>query len=49
VIVDIVAADAEPSSLLVATSDRELVDRVRALGADTIGASALRRTLDRGR
>jgi predicted RNA-binding protein with PIN domain len=49
VIVDIVAADTEPSSLLVATSDRELVERVRTLGAGTIGAGALRRTLDRGR
>ena len=47
VIVDIVAADAEPSSLLVATSDRKLADRVRTLGADTIGASALRRELER--
>ncbi len=49
VIVDIVAADAEPSSLLVAPSERELVDRVRTLGASTIGAGAVRRTLDGGR
>ena len=46
VIVDIVAADAEPSTLLVATSDRRLADRVRMLGADTIGASVLRRELE---
>jgi predicted RNA-binding protein with PIN domain len=47
VIVDMVASDAEPSTLEVATSDRRLAARVRMLGAATIGAGALRRTLDR--
>jgi predicted RNA-binding protein with PIN domain len=46
VIVEIVGADADPSSLLVATSDRRLAERVRALGAETLGAGALRRMLD---
>ena len=46
VIVDIVGADAEPSSLVVATSDRRLADRVRALGGETVTAGALRRQLD---
>jgi predicted RNA-binding protein with PIN domain len=45
-IVDIVANDPEPSSLVVATSDRGLVARVRELGADTMSAGALRRRLD---
>ena len=45
-IVKIVEADADPSSLVVATSDRRLAERVRALGADVIGAGALRRMLD---
>jgi len=46
VIVEIVGADADPSSVVVATSDRRLADRVRALGAETISAGALRRLLD---
>ena len=46
VIVEIVGADADPSSVVVATSDRRLADRVRALGAETITAGALRRMLD---
>jgi predicted RNA-binding protein with PIN domain len=46
VIVAIVAADAEPASLVVATSDRRLAERVRALGGETISAGALRRRLD---
>ena len=45
-IVDVVAHAPRPESLVVATSDRGLVDRVRALGAHTIGAGALRRRLD---
>lgn len=45
-IVDLVAHATRPESLVVATSDRRLVDRVRALGAQTIGAGALRRRLD---
>lgn len=46
VIVELVGADHEPSSLVVATSDRRLAERVCALGADTISAGALRRRLD---
>jgi predicted RNA-binding protein with PIN domain len=46
VIVDMVAADPEPSTLEVATSDRRLADRVRTLGAETISAGTLRRALD---
>jgi predicted RNA-binding protein with PIN domain len=45
-IVDLVGHAPRPESLVVATSDRRLVDRVRALGAQTIGAGALRRRLD---
>jgi predicted RNA-binding protein with PIN domain len=45
-IVKLVGADADPSSLVVATSDKRLADRVRAFGADVIGAGALRRMLD---
>lgn len=45
-IVDLVAHAPRPESLVVATSDRRLVGRVRALGAHTIGAGALRRRLD---
>ena len=45
-IVDLVTNASRPESLVVATSDRRLVDRVRALGAHTIGAGALRRRLD---
>jgi predicted RNA-binding protein with PIN domain len=48
VIVDMVAADPEPSTLEIATSDRRLADRVRMLGAATISAGALRRALERG-
>jgi predicted RNA-binding protein with PIN domain len=46
VIVDMVAADPDPSSLEVATSDKRLASRVRMLGAETISAGALRRALD---
>ena len=46
VIVDMVAADPEPATLEVATSDRRLAARVRMLGADTLSAGALRRALD---
>jgi predicted RNA-binding protein with PIN domain len=46
VIVDIVGAEADPATLVVATSDRRLADRVRALGGETITAGALRRLLD---
>jgi predicted RNA-binding protein with PIN domain len=46
VIVDMVAADQEPATLEVATSDKRLAARVRMLGAETISAGALRRTLE---
>ena len=46
VIVEIVGADAEPSSVVVATSDRRLADRVRALAAEPITAGAQRRMRD---
>src|SRR5688500_9100642 len=46
VIVEIVGAAQEPSALVVATSDRRLADRVRALGGEVISAGALRRMLD---
>ena len=49
VIVDMVAADSEPSTLAVATSDKRLASRVRMLGAETIGAGALRRALEHER
>ena len=46
-IVEMVAADAEPSSLVVATSDKRLAARVRMLGAETMSSGALLRELDR--
>jgi len=46
-IVELVAADPDPGSLRVVTSDRDLVDRVTALGATTEGAGAFLRRLDR--
>ncbi len=46
VIVDIVGADAEPSAIVVATSDKELANRVRMLGGETISSSMLRRLLE---
>jgi uncharacterized protein YaiI (UPF0178 family) len=49
VIVDIVGADSDPPSLVVATSDKRLADRVRMLGADVISAGTLRRILDADR
>jgi predicted RNA-binding protein with PIN domain len=46
-IAELVAADAEPATLCVVTSDRALADRVIALGATTEGAGAFLRRLDR--
>jgi predicted RNA-binding protein with PIN domain len=46
-IVELVAADGDPSGLRVVTSDRELSDRVIALGATTEGAGAFLRRLQR--
>ena len=45
-IVALVAADADPTSLSVVTSDRQLAERVSARGATTIGAGSFRRRLD---
>ena len=46
VIVDLVAGDAEPGTLEIATSDKRLASRVSMLGAETLSAGALRRMLD---
>jgi predicted RNA-binding protein with PIN domain len=43
----LVAAHPEPSSLVVATSDAALAERVRAEGARVVGAGELLRELDR--
>jgi predicted RNA-binding protein with PIN domain len=45
-IVELVEADAEPATLVVATSDRALAARVRALGAAVMGAGRLLGRLD---
>ena len=40
-IVELVGADADPASITVVTSDRELAQRLRDLGADVVGARTL--------
>ena len=45
-IVELVQADADPGSLNIVTSDRELERRVRELGAVVTPASGFRRRLD---
>ena len=45
-IVELVEADPDPQSLTVVTSDRELEQRVRDLGARVTPASGFRRRLD---
>jgi predicted RNA-binding protein with PIN domain len=45
-IVELVEADPDPGSLSVVTSDRELEQRVRQLGADVIPARSFRRRLE---
>jgi predicted RNA-binding protein with PIN domain len=45
-IAEAVASDDDPSSLRVVTSDGELGDRVRAAGAEVVGAGSFRRRLD---
>jgi predicted RNA-binding protein with PIN domain len=45
-IVATVAADEDPGLLVVVTSDRQLSDRVRAAGAEVVGARSFRRRLD---
>ena len=47
-IVELAGADDEPSSLTVVTSDRGLIDRLRPLGVDVVGASAFRDRLPSG-
>jgi predicted RNA-binding protein with PIN domain len=42
-IVELVGAAPEPEDLTVVTSDRALADRVRALGADVVGARTIGR------
>src|SRR3954471_20651456 len=41
-----VEQDPDPQSITVVTSDRQLADRVRAAGAQGMGAGAFRRPLD---
>ena len=41
-----VQQDADPQSITVVTSDRDLASRVRAAGAEVLGASQFRRRLD---
>jgi predicted RNA-binding protein with PIN domain len=41
-----VQQDADPRSITVVTSDRDLAERVRLAGADVLGASQFRRRLD---
>ncbi len=45
-IVALVAADADPASLSVVTSDRQLAERVSTLGATATGAGSFRGRLD---
>ena len=45
-IVRLVEAESQPKSVCVVTSDRELADRVRALGAAVEPASRFRATID---
>jgi predicted RNA-binding protein with PIN domain len=45
-IVEMLANDSDPSSFVVATSDKGLIDRVRELGGQTMRAGTLRRRLD---
>ena len=45
-IVEMIEDHPDPSSLVVATSDKGLVARARDRGADTMSAGALRRRLD---
>jgi predicted RNA-binding protein with PIN domain len=43
-----VAADPDPASLVVVTSDAELASRVQAAGASVVGSGQFRRRLDEG-
>jgi predicted RNA-binding protein with PIN domain len=42
-----VESDNQPATVTVVTSDRELADRVRRLGAQVVGARTLREQLDK--
>ncbi|MBA2428062.1 MAG: NYN domain-containing protein [Actinobacteria bacterium] len=44
-----VRADADPSTLLVVTSDAELVANVRRAGAKVVSSGSFRRTLDKAK
>ena len=46
-IVEMLTDHPQPSSLVVATSDKDLVGRARALGAGIMSAGALRHRLDK--
>jgi uncharacterized protein YaiI (UPF0178 family) len=46
-IMELVGADPDPAGLMVVTSDRELADRARTLGADVASAGDLLRRMDR--
>lgn len=46
VIASVVAADGEPSSLVVVTSDATLAGRVRALGAEVMASKSFRQLID---
>jgi predicted RNA-binding protein with PIN domain len=46
-IVEMVAADEDPASITVVTSDVRLSERVRQLGAQVVSAGTFRRRLDR--
>ena len=45
-IIDLIAADADPGSLTIVTSDRTLRERALHLRAEVVGAGALLRRLD---
>ena len=47
-IAESVAADADPGSLTVVTSDSELAGRMRRAGADVVTSGSFRRRLDEG-
>jgi predicted RNA-binding protein with PIN domain len=47
-IVRLVRGDPDPGSLRVVTSDATLADRVRALGAEVMGAGTFRKRLESG-
>lgn len=46
-ICELVAADPNPSTLIVVTSDRQLVEKVQGMGARTMGAGTFRDRVER--